>query len=104
MNVSLQVLYPIGGDTYFDYDYYVDEHFSIVNQCVGDLIKKVFVTKGKAGGPGVPAGYHAIATIVFEDKDALNGALPKLGPALSDIPNFTNAAPQMLIGEVILQP
>ena len=30
----------------------------------------------------------------------MDAAMPKMGPAIEDIPNFTNVQPEMLIGEV----
>ena len=30
----------------------------------------------------------------------MDAAMSKLGPAIEDIPNFTNSQPEMLIGEV----
>tara|TARA_B110000438_G_C15187145_1_gene382767 strand:+ start:115 stop:423 length:309 start_codon:yes stop_codon:yes gene_type:complete len=101
MTVSLQVLYPITETTNFDYDYYFGTHMDIVGKTIGEHIKSTLVTKGVAGGPDAPAGYHAIATILFEDKVALDAALSKMDPALNDIPNFTNSEPAMLIGEVV---
>ena len=38
--------------------------------------------------------------MTFADKAAMDAAMPKMGPALADIPNYTNTTPQMLIGEV----
>ena len=35
-----------------------------------------------------------------EDQAAMDAAMSKLGPAIEDIPNFTNSQPEMLIGEV----
>ena len=74
---------------------------AIVGETIGEHIKSTLVTKGIAGDSDTPAGYHAIATILFEDKPAMDAALSKLDPALNDIPNFTNSEPAMLIGEVI---
>ena len=101
MAVSVQVLYPVGEDTTFDYDYYLSQHMAIVGDAIGEHIESTLVTKGLAGGPGAPAGYHAIATIVFSNQSAMDAALASVGPALEDIPNFTNTQPQMLIGEVV---
>ncbi|MDE0977355.1 MAG: EthD family reductase [Arenicellales bacterium] len=101
MAVSVQVLYPVGEGTTFDYDYYLSQHMAIVGDVMGEHIESTLVTKGLAGGPGVPAGYHAIATIVFANQSAMDAALASVGPALEDIPNFTNTEPQMLIGEVV---
>lgn len=57
-------------------------------------------TKGIAGGPGVPAGFHLIATLVFAGRAAMDAAMSKIGPAVSDIPKFTNTEPAIPIGEV----
>ncbi len=101
MSVSLQVIYPIGTETHFDFDYYVDTHLPLVGEHMGSHIERTVVTKGIAGGPDEAAGHYAIATIIFEDQDAMNDAMSKAGPVLADLPNFTNVKPQMLIGEVI---
>ncbi|MFC6638858.1 EthD family reductase [Sulfitobacter sp. JBTF-M27] len=98
MSATLQVIYPNADGTNFDYDYYMSTHMGIVGDCIGEHIQSTLVTKGVAGGPDTPPGYHAIASIVFADGAALDAAMGRLGPALEDIPNFTNAAPQVLIG------
>ena len=100
MPVSLQVLYPVGEGTHFDHDYYANKHFEIVDKCAGEHIQSRVVIKGNAGGPDTPPAYHAIATIVFADQAAMDAAMPKMSPAIEDIPNFTNVQPEMLIGEV----
>ena len=100
MPVSLQVLYPVVENTHFDHDYYANKHFEIVDNCAGEHIQSRVVTKGNAGGPNTPPSYHAIATILFADQAAMDAAMPKMGPAIEDIPNFTNVQPEMLIGEV----
>ena len=56
MAVSLQVLYPVGEGTTFDYDYYLGQHMAIVGDVMGEHIESTLVTKGLAGGPGVAAG------------------------------------------------
>lgn len=101
MSTTLQVIYPVADGTSFDFDYYMNKHMGIVGDCIGEHIQSTLVTKGIAGGggPDTPPGYHAIASIVFADQATLDAALKKLGPALEDVPNFTNSTPQMLIGE-----
>ncbi|MDO6485996.1 MAG: EthD family reductase [Shimia thalassica] len=101
MPVSLQVAYPVSEDSTFDLDYYLSTHMALVGKHMGPYIESTLVTKGLAGGPNVPAPFHAIATIVFKDQDALNSALGDSADVLADIPNFTNSKPQMLIGEVM---
>ena len=101
MSVSLQVIYPVGDNTRFDHDYYTATHLPLVGEHMGAHIESTLVTRGLAGGPNVPAAYHAVATIVFADQDAMNAAMAKAGPVMADLPNFTNVQPEMLIGEVV---
>lgn len=101
MAVSLQVLYPISDGTTFDFDYYTSTHFDLVGEHMGAHLESMLVTKGLAGGPDVPPAFHAVASLVFKDQDALNAAMGAAGPVLADIPKFTNVQPQMLIGEVL---
>jgi uncharacterized protein (TIGR02118 family) len=101
MSMSLQVMYPATETTHFDYDYYFSKHMNIVGETLGEHIQSTLVTKGIAGGPGIPAGYYAIATLVFKDQPAMDLALSKIGTAVGDIPNFTDTKPVMLIGEVV---
>ena len=101
MRMSLQVVYPVGDDTNFDHAYYCDTHLPLVGKHIGAHIESTLVTKGLAGGPDTPAPFHAVATMVFADRSALDAALDTAGPVLADIPNFTNSRPQMLIGEVV---
>lgn len=101
MTASLQVLYPATEGTKFDCDYYVGTHLKMVGEVWGDLLDRTVVTKGVAGGPDRPPGFHAIATLVFKSDEALQEGLGKAGPLLEDIPNFTDTKPQMLMGEVI---
>jgi uncharacterized protein (TIGR02118 family) len=98
---SVQVLYPNAEGTSFDHDYYAATHLKMVADAWGDLLDRVVVTRGVAGGPDVPPGFHAIATLVFKSADAMQEGMGKAQPLLDDIPNFTNTTPQMLIGEVI---
>jgi len=99
--MTLQVIYPIADGTHFDMDYYINTHFPIVDEHMGPHLQSMQVAKGLAGGPDTPPGFYAVATLTFEDQAALDAGIAAAGPAIADIPNFTNAAPQMLIGEVI---
>ena len=46
MAVSVQVLYPVGEGTTFDYDYYLSQHMAIVGDAIGEHIESTLVTKG----------------------------------------------------------
>lgn len=99
MAVTLQVLYPITDGSTFDDAYYASTHMDLVNEHMGPHIDNTVVTKGLAGGPDTPPAFHAVATILFADQGAMDAAMAGAGPVLADIPNFTNAVPQMLIGQ-----
>lgn len=101
MPMSLQVIYPISPGTHFDMGYYTDTHLPKVSAHIGDQIASLVASKGLSGGPDTPPAYYAVATMTFADQDALDAALCKLDPLVEDIPNFTNAIPKMLVGEVI---
>ena len=101
MAVSLQVIYPVSDGSTFDHAYYADTHMPLVQEHMGPHIDRVLVTKGLAGGPDQPAGFHAVATIVFADQAAMGAAMKASGPVMADVANFTNIQPQVLIGEVI---
>ncbi len=101
MAVSLQVIYPVSDQSRFDFDYYMNTHMKIVDDTMGPHVEQVVITKGLAGGPDQPAAYHAVATIIFGDQDAMDQAMAAAGPAVADIPNFTNVQPDLLIGEVL---
>jgi hypothetical protein len=49
----------------------------------------------------MPPAFHAIATMVFADADAMKAAMAAAGPVMADIANFTNVEPQILIGDVL---
>ncbi|PSL22336.1 EthD family reductase [Shimia abyssi] len=101
MAVSLQVIYPVKDGSTFDHDYYLGKHFELVGEHMGPHIASSLVTRGHAGGPDTPPGYHAIATMTFADQAAFDAAMGAAGPVLGDIPNFTNVQPDILVGEVI---
>ena len=46
-------------------------------------------------------GFHAIATIIFAGKAAMDAAVAAIGPVVADMARFYNAKPQMLLGEVL---
>ncbi|MEL7115353.1 MAG: EthD family reductase, partial [Pseudomonadota bacterium] len=77
------------------------KHFKIVTDHMGPFMTGHSATKGLAGGPETPPGFYAIFNAVFADMAKLEEALSQAGPVLADIPNYYNAQPQMLIGEMM---
>lgn len=101
MAIALQVIYPIIDGSKFDFDYYTKTHIPMVATIVGAHIQSNLITKGLAGGPDTPPGFHLIATHVFKDQQSFDAGMAVAGPVLADISNFTNVQPQMLISEVL---
>lgn len=101
MTVSLQVLYPATSETTFDFDYYQSKHMALVGKHMGPHIANTVIVKGQAGADGTPAAYHAVATILFDSQADMDSAMAQAGPVVADIPEFYNAAPQMLVGAVL---
>ena len=101
MPMSLQVLYPVADGVSFDHDYYMNTHLPMVGEHMGAHLTGATASKGLAGGPDVPSAFHMIATLTFADQAALDAGMAAAGPVVADIPNFYNAAPQMVIGEVV---
>ncbi|MCB1310624.1 MAG: EthD family reductase [Sedimentitalea sp.] len=101
MTMTLQVIYPATDGTSFDFDYYLGTHMPLVARHMGPHIDSTLVTRGVAEAPDGAPATHAVATLVFKDEAALKAGLAAAGPAVADIPNFTDTKPQMLIGEVI---
>lgn len=102
MAVTVQVAYPSEG-TRFDHAYYAATHMPLVMEHLGPKgLVSAAASRGVAGGaPGAAAPFHAIATLTWPDLDTLQAGMAEAGPVLEDIPNFTDARPLVMIGEVI---
>lgn len=101
MAITLHVMYPTDGGTTFDHDYYASSHMALVGEHFGPHMVSASASKGLAGGPDTPPGFHAVAMMLFEDQSKLDAAMAAAGPVLADIPNYYSGAPQMLIGRTI---
>ena len=101
MALSLQVIYPATDDTRFDMAYYLATHMPLVAEHMGPHIDGTLVTRGLAGGSDTPPPFHAVATMTFADKRALDAALDAAAPVIADIANFTDSQPHILVGEVV---
>jgi uncharacterized protein (TIGR02118 family) len=101
MSITLTVMYPAAGGTTFDHDYYAGTHMPLVGQHFGPHMVSAVASKGLAGGPDTPPGFHALATMTFDDMAKLDAAMAAGGPVLTDIPNYFSGEPMMLIGETI---
>ena len=102
--VKVSVMYPNTAGVQFDMTYYLDRHMPMVGKLLCGALKGVNVEQGLAGGaPGAPAPYVAMCHLLFDSVDAFQAAFGEHSPAiLADIPNYTNAQPQIQISQVKL--
>ena len=104
--IRVSVIYANESGKKFDHDYYVQKHMTLVRQRWGSMgLQKIEVDRGVAGGaPGAPAPFVAIGHVYFGSLAEFQKAAAAHGKELfDDVPNFTNIAPQVQIGEVIHQ-
>jgi len=92
--ISVHILYPKTDDSTFDMDYYCATHMPMLADALGDACKGW-------GASSTGGEFAAVGWAMVESREALDGALKEHGAAImADVPNYTNVAPQMLIGEV----
>ncbi len=101
MACSVQVAYPTAGGTKFDFDYYGQKHGPLVAKLLGNALSQKQICRGLSGFGDAPAPFHAIATLVFADRAAMERAMPELAQLRDDIGNFYNGDPMVVVGEVL---
>jgi uncharacterized protein (TIGR02118 family) len=94
--IKMSVLYPSGDDITFDMEYYRTKHAEIVNRVLKPT--RFDIDKGIAGQPFIAVGH-----LLFDSTEAMQAGMggPDAGEPMADIPNFTNARPQIQISEVV---
>jgi uncharacterized protein (TIGR02118 family) len=103
--ISVVVLYPNKAGSKFDLDYYVQRHLPLVRDRLGPMgMRSLTYTLERAMDPKAPPQpYRLAAELRFDDMESMARALEAHGPETqADIPNFTDVAPVILIGEVHL--
>ena len=91
--IRVSVMYPKGDDATFDVDYYTNQHMAIVHENMG--VNRTEVDKC-VDGP-----YMAIGHLYYDSMEAVQAGMAGAGPALADIPNFTNAEPVVVTSEIL---
>ena len=94
--ISVHILYPrTDENSTFDMDYYVSTHMPMLADALGDACVGWGATAVADGD------LIAIGWAVAENQDAVNSALAEHGAAIAaDVANYTNVAPQLVMGEV----
>ena len=93
--ISLHILYPRTDDSTFDIDYYCSTHMPMLADALGEACHGWGASKADDGP------FEAIGWCTVESQEALDAALAEHGAAIgADVANYTNVAPQMVIGTV----
>jgi uncharacterized protein (TIGR02118 family) len=101
--IKVSVMYPFAEGKTFDMEYYKTKHMPMVAAFLGSNLIKYTIEKGLASGiPNQPLPYMAIGTFYVKSFDDYQAAIgPNREAIRADFANYTNAAPVILISEVI---
>ena len=101
--IKVSILYPFAEGKTFDMDYYKTRHMPMVASYLGSNLVKYTIEKGLASGiPNQPLPYIAIGTFYVKSLPDYQAAIaPNRDAIRADFPNYTNAAPVILISEVV---
>lgn len=93
--IAVTILYPKTDDSTFDIDYYTNTHMPLFVGHLGDACQSWGVIEAR--GPQ----YHAVGWAIIDSEDAFNQAMQEHGAEIvGDVPNYTNVAPVMIMGDV----
>jgi uncharacterized protein (TIGR02118 family) len=101
--ISVMVLYPNKPGSRFDLDYYVNRHLPLVRARLEPMgmVAMTYAVEAALDVSTDLQPYRLVADLRFDDMDATRRALAAHGPETqADIPNFTDIAPVIFIGEV----
>jgi len=84
-------------------EYYETKHMPMVAGFLGSNLVKYTIEKGTASGiPNTPLPFMAIGSFYVKDLAAYQAAIaPNRDAIRADFPNYTNAAPVILVSEVV---
>jgi uncharacterized protein (TIGR02118 family) len=93
--ISVHILYPKSDDSTFDMDYYTSTHMPLLAEVLGDACTGWGASTVNSGD------FHAIGWAMVESQEAFDAAMAEGGAkVMGDVPNYTSARPQLLIGDV----
>lgn len=93
--ISVHIMYPKTDDSTFDMDYYTSTHMPMLADALGDACTG-WGASTVASGPWAAIGWATVTSM-----DAFNAGMKEHGgKIMGDVPNYTNVAPEMVIGEV----
>lgn len=101
--IKISVMYPFAEGKTFNMEYYETKHMPMVAGFLGSNLVKYTIEKGLASGvPNQPLPYMAIGTFYVKSLEEYQAAIaPNRDAIRADFPNYTNAAPIILVSEVV---
>lgn len=101
--VKVSIMYPFAEGKTFNMEYYESKHMPMVAGFLGKNLVKYTIEKGVASGiPNQPLPYMAIGTFYVKSLADYQAAIaPNRDAIRADFANYTNAAPVILVSEVV---
>ncbi len=93
--ISVHILYPKTDDSTFDMDYYTSSHMPMLANALGDACTSWGAST--TGGDN----WAAVGWAHVTSQEAFDAAMAEHGAAImGDVPNYTNVAPELVIGQI----
>jgi uncharacterized protein (TIGR02118 family) len=101
--IKISVMYPFAEGKTFNMEYYETKHMPMVAAYLGQNLVKYTIEKGVASGiPNQPLPYMAIGIFYVKSFSDYQAAItPNRDAIRADFANYTNAAPIILVSEVV---
>ncbi len=100
--IRLSAMYPNAPGRRFDWKYYLEKHMVTVRQLLEASGAHAEVDRGiGTAQPGALAPFVAICHMYFKSMEDLQKIMAQAGNMNNDIPNFTDAQPQIQISEIL---
>jgi uncharacterized protein (TIGR02118 family) len=101
--IKISVMYPFAEGKTFNMEYYETKHMPMVASYLGSNLVKYTIEKGMASGiQNQPLPYMAIGTFYVKSLSDYSAAIaPNRDAIRADFANYTNAAPVILVSEVV---
>ena len=99
----VSVMYPNGVGRKFDWKYHTDKHMVMVHQMLDPAgLVRAEVDKGLGTAqPGASAPFVATCHMYFKSMEDMQRCMSRGAEMMSDLPNFTDAQPQIQISEML---
>lgn len=93
--ISVLIIYPISENSTFDMDYYTNSHMPMFADALGEGCQDWGVMEPSEK-------YHAIAWAIIDSQETFDTTMANHGARiLADIPNYTSAEPEVVVGPVV---